>query len=111
MEVSEEMVGNVVVLAAAGRVDSTSSGEFGTHLDAHAGHPADMLLDMAGVEFVSSAGLRVLLMTLKKLRASGRTLALCSLRPPVREVLEITGFNSLLLAYPDRQAALAALER
>ena len=110
MQVSEQVVGNVVVLTAEGRVDSTSSAEFGARLDAHTGQSAHMLLDMAGVEFVSSAGLRVLLMTLKKLRTGGRTLALCNLRPPILEVLEITGFNSLLVVYPDQETALAALQ-
>ena len=110
MQVMEQVADGIVVVSAEGRLDSTTSAMLGARLDPHTTGPARLLLDLHGVEFVSSAGLRVILATLKKLRATGGKLALCRVRPPVQEVLEITGFATLLPSYPAQDAGLKALK-
>ena len=69
---------------------------------------------MAGVRFsdvlyVSSLGVRVVIMAVKRLRAAGGRLAICGLQMPVADVIEISGLNAILEIYPDRASALAAL--
>ncbi|MFC7555609.1 STAS domain-containing protein [Pseudoroseomonas wenyumeiae] len=68
-----------------------------------------LVLDMAGVRFVSSAGLRVLLKLAKAARASGRSFSLCGLQPAVQEVFEIGGFLQIIPTFATPGEATAAL--
>ena len=67
------------------------------------------MVDFSGVDFVSSAGLRVVLTLLKRVKAANGKLALCAVQAPVREVLDITGFTGMLDLHPERAQAVAAL--
>ena len=66
-----------------------------------------VVIDLAGVEYISSAGLRVLLLAAKRLRPPQGSLVLCGLGPSVRTVLELAGFMSLFVVEPGREQALA----
>jgi anti-sigma B factor antagonist len=70
---------------------------------------ARIVLDLADLEYVSSAGLRSVLGALKRAGATGGKLALAAPIPSVLEVFEISGFNTLLAVHPDRASAVAAL--
>ena len=110
MELSEEVHGRVVVVTARGRLDGASSQAFGVRLEKLAAAPEPRLvLDFAGIDFVSSAGLRAVLTVLKRVKAANGRLALCAVQAPVREVLDITGFAGMLDLHPDRPQAIAAL--
>ncbi len=108
MEIGEEKAGEALVIAPFGRVDSVSSGELERHvvgrLDAGARR---VVIDLARVEYISSAGLRVLLIAAKRLKPPQGALALCGLGPSVRTVLELAGFMSLFAVEPGREQALA----
>ncbi len=65
---------------------------------------------MAGVEYVSSAGLRVLLLAAKRLKPPAGALVLCGIGPSVRTVLELAGSVSLFAVEPARPQAIARLE-
>jgi stage II sporulation protein AA (anti-sigma F factor antagonist) len=65
---------------------------------------------MTGVEYISSAGLRVLLLAAKRLKPPQGALVLCGIAPSVRTVLELAGFMSLFAVEPTRPQALARLE-
>ena len=67
------------------------------------------LLDFSGLSYVSSAGLRVVLMAAKRAKQSQGRLVLCGLLPHVREVFEISGFLKILNVVDDSTAALAHL--
>jgi anti-anti-sigma factor len=110
MDVSEQQIGRVWVVTARGRLDGSTSGKFAERVEALvAGNEPRLLVDFAGVEFVSSAGLRVVLALVKKVKAARGALALCGVQPAVREVLEITGFAGMIDIHPERAAGLAAL--
>jgi anti-anti-sigma factor len=110
MDLSEQQVGKVWVVTAKGRLDGASSGAFAQRIDALvSGEAPKLLVDFSGVDFVSSAGLRAVLALVKKVKALKGTFALCAVRPPVREVLDITGFSAMIDIHPERAAALAAL--
>lgn len=109
MDIQEEARDGVLLLTVAGRIDSNSAGELEAVLPPRVQTHDKVLLDLAGVPYVSSAGLRVLLMGAKAARANGHRLALAGLSPSVREVFDISGFSSLFAIEPDVTAGLASL--
>lgn len=109
MKVDEEQLGNVMVLAATGRLDSNTSRAFEEQLLGQVDSRTPYLVvDCAGLDYVSSAGLRVLLKAAKQSKAAKTRLALCALQPQVREVFDISGFSSIFAIHDDRPAAIAA---
>lgn len=109
MEISEESVDGVCVVTARGRLDGQASGPFAERVQALVGADRPkLLIDFAGIDFVTSAGLRAVLSLLKQVKAANGVFALCSVQAPVREVLDITGFAGMINIHPERKAALAA---
>lgn len=110
MQLQEETINDIVVLAPNGRLDSASSPQLGGRLNTLAAVPQGRLvLDLGQVDFVSSAGLRVILAAAKQVRAASGKLVVCAVQPPVREVLDISGFSTLLTILPGRDGALGEL--
>ena len=96
------------IVTIAGRLDGTGAPEVEAHCRAlMEGGDVRQLLDLAEVEYISSAGLRSLLVVAKQIKAAGGVLVLCCLTPMVREVMEISGFDKILTLSADRDAALA----
>ena len=110
MNVQTEHHDGVVVVMPAGRIDSVSAGELEAALAAEpAASARSLLVDLAATEYVSSAGLRVLLKLLKRLSGSGGRLILGGMRDGVRQVFEIAGFLPLFDVAATREEALAKL--
>jgi anti-anti-sigma factor len=110
MEISGEQVGGVSVVTARGRLDGAASGPFADQVQAMIGaERPKLLIDFAGVDFVTSAGLRAVLTILKKVKSMNGAFALCNVQKPVREVLDITGFAGMIDIHSERASALAAL--
>lgn len=108
MKVQQEQHGAVMVVSATGRVDSSTAKTFeNAVIGAIGAGDCQLLLDLGGVDYMSSAGLRVLLMAAKRAKAGGGRFVLCSLNPRVQEVIEIAGFTSVLDIRTDRAGALA----
>ncbi|MBI1208349.1 MAG: anti-sigma factor antagonist [Azospirillum sp.] len=109
MEAIETRHGGTVVIEARGRLDSNTARSFEEKL-LGAIAPADpvMVVDCSQLDYVSSAGLRVLLMAAKRVKAAKGRLALCGLKPHVQEVFDVSGFSSIFVIHPNRAAALAA---
>jgi anti-anti-sigma factor len=108
MDVKATREGNAVVAQAAGRLDSNSATNFEEGLMKIVDSESSIILDMSELSYVSSAGLRVLLMAAKKCKATGRRLALCGLLPEVRMVFEVSGFLALFVIHASRAEAVAA---
>lgn len=108
MQIGEERVDGALVIAPEGRVDSVSAGELErlvvSRID---GGEKRLVLDLSAVEYISSAGLRVLLMAAKRLKAPPAALVLCGMGPGVRTVLELAGFLPLFAVEAGREQALA----
>lgn len=102
--------GAAAVFSLAGRLDVLTSKELREKLMAEieAGN-AKVILDLAGLEYVSSAGLRVLLEARKVLRLKGGTMVLAAVQPFTRTVLTSTGFDTLFTLYGTVEEAQAAL--
>ncbi len=110
MDIGESKAGAVFVLEPTGRLDSANARSFEERvLSALDQGEKTLLIDFDKLDYISSAGLRVLLMGAKRLQQSGGTIALCTLNPSIREVFEISGFLAIFAVHDDRAAALAAM--
>lgn len=110
MNLTQSSIGTSDILAVEGRVDATTSKDLeAAVLGLAANGSGSVVLDFSGVEYISSAGLRVLLIGLKTLTAKQRRLALASLNSDVMDVVRLTGFDKLLNCYDDVDAALNAI--
>ena len=111
MKVRLESLGRISLLHPEGRLDFGSAAGFQRDIEAAltggGTAPAALIVDCTSLEYVSSAGLRVLLQGGRSAQRAGISFALCALRPAVREVFELSGFNRLMGVHPDRAAALA----
>jgi len=96
MQIHETQKGNSVVVSVEGRLDSSNSGDLEKRLlDLLDKGKYDMIVDFSRLDYISSAGLRVLLMAAKRTKAAGGQVALAALNDNVREVFDISGFTSL----------------
>ncbi|MDD4941777.1 MAG: STAS domain-containing protein [Candidatus Omnitrophica bacterium] len=68
-----------------------------------------LVLDLKGCGYVSSAGLRLLLMAAKQVSSRGGTLALSGVCDEIKDVMEMTGFSNFFKSFPDINAAVAAV--
>ena len=111
MELKDERVGEISVVTVTGRLDGGASDAFAARVGGliDGANKPKLLVDFAGVDFVSSAGLRAVLTIIKKIKASGGAFVLCGLQDPVREVLDISGFTPMLRIHGSRTDGLAAL--
>ncbi len=99
------------ILFPQGRLDAAHTPQLEQMLqEALGGNPPALIVDLAQVSYLSSSGLRVLLVAAKRLRRSGGHLLLCCPQPAVARVLRLTGFIEILPVYPTREAALKAAE-
>ncbi|MEX2110613.1 MAG: STAS domain-containing protein [Gemmatimonadaceae bacterium] len=109
MEISTRASNDIRIVVIAGNLDSTTSPAAQKALDAVLAGAKKVALDFAQLDYISSAGLRVLLGAAKQQRASGGTLRIFGLNQSVREVFEISGFSSILAVYPSEADALGAM--
>ncbi len=108
MKMTEEMRGEVLTVRPEGRIDTISSEELGSLLASRLdGALRRLVIDMSGTDYISSAGLRVLLLALKKLRGSGGQLALGGLNPSVKQIFDLAGFSAMFALEPDADRAVA----
>ena len=94
MDIAKKTEGGRTVISVTGRVDTTTAPELDAGLKLEG--TETLTLDLSGVPYMSSAGLRCLLVAQKKMMAGGGSLTIAGLQPAVREVLDITGFSSIL---------------
>ncbi len=107
MTMTIESQGDLAVVVLTGRLDSTNAADTEGRILAQIenGRPR-IVVDASGLEYLSSAGLRVFLVVAKRVKAAGGALALHSLTDHVREVFEISGFVNVLTVCPSREDAL-----
>jgi anti-anti-sigma factor len=107
MTIHEQTESGVVVVSPQGRIDSTTFSILERHLQtvAAAGHTR-VVVDFTGVDYISSAGLRVMLALAKRARDQKGRVALFGLNDGVRQVFDLAGFTSLFTVAPTRSDAL-----
>lgn len=107
MEVVEENIGSVNVFRLDGRLDSNTAPEFEKRIFEYIQNGNDaMVLDFANLDYISSAGLRVILKASKNLQGQQGRIVICEMHDYVREVFEIAGFDTLFPIVPSLKEAL-----
>ena len=112
MQLSVEHKNETVVVAPVGRIDHASADAFATalqpHLERSLTDGALLVLDMNGVDYISSVGLRALMLAGKEAEARSGRIAIARLTPLVREVFAISRFDLLFDVYESIEEAVAA---
>ena len=110
MEITTRTQQDVTLVAFAGSLDSNTSPEAQQALDRIlAGGGGKLVVDFTALDYISSAGLRVLLGAAKRLRGAGGALRLFGLNETVREVFQISGFSTILTVCATEAEALKGL--
>jgi len=107
MDIKREDIGDVTVGVVAGRLDAAGAPSLEVFCREwiQAG-TRKLVLDLSGLDYISSAGLRAILATAKRLQTAGGAIAVCGLSGVVREVFTISGFDALLPVAEDRAKAV-----
>ena len=97
MEIVEESKDDVSIFSLKGRLDSNTSAKLESRIaQALESGFKNMIINFENLEYISSAGLRVILKTTKDLRRKDGKILLCSMQDYVKEVFEIAGFDTFL---------------
>jgi anti-sigma B factor antagonist/stage II sporulation protein AA (anti-sigma F factor antagonist) len=104
----------VLLTRPAGNIDQASADDFLAALRAALascqGDGSALLVDFAEVDYISSVGLRALMLTAREAKAAGVALAVAALKPLVQEIFQISRFDMVVTVQPTVAAAIAALQ-
>jgi anti-anti-sigma factor len=110
MNLEQDTLGSLHIMRIAGRLDSVSAPELEAAVTtAIDGGARTLVFDFNQLDYISSAGLRVVLVAGKRLRVEKGKLALAGLKPAVQEVFDMSGFLALFTHAPTVDDALAKL--
>ena len=110
MEIEERTEGTAVVVSLNGRLDGASGPDLEARIAAIVERgDVRVVLECGQMAYVSSAGLRVLLISARKCQQGGGKLAIAALQPECRSVMEMSGFLSIIECHETNEAALAAV--
>lgn len=109
MNIETNQTGNFAVVAVSGRIDSSNAKDLDEGLAAVIDEGANQLVvDCSDLSYMSSAGLRALLIAIKKTNGAGGALALAQVASHILEVLEVSGFTRLAKVYDTVEEARAS---
>ena len=107
MEINEQLTDNCVILGISGRLDTTNYTMLEKKMMEIIDNARDkILVDCSRMDYISSSGLRILLMALKKITQMKGKFVLCGLQENIQEIFEISGFTSIFEIHPSREEAL-----
>ena len=109
MEIQDKQVDGVTVLSLKGSIDAVTAPKVTEFIQGQiAKGNIKLVADLSGVDYTSSAGLRVLLGAIKETRAQGGDIRLTGVQPDVQKVLNLSGFTNILKIFDDLDAAVAS---
>jgi anti-anti-sigma factor len=107
MEISSRKEKDVLIVSVKGRMDAVTVQEFDTQVPAFIAEGATvLLLTLDALEYISSAGLRSILAAAKQLKAKGGEILFAGLKGPVKDVFDISGFDTIFKIFPSEEEAL-----
>ena len=111
MELEFERTDGLVVVTSCLRVDGSNAREF-EHALREIIQDGDraLVLDFEPLTYISSAGLRAILLTAKNLQKSGTGFGICTMGPQIREIFAISGFDKIISIYETNTEAVASLK-
>ncbi len=109
MEIQDRQMGNVTILSLKGSIDAMMAPKITEFIQGQvAKGNINLVGDLAGVDYTSSAGLRVLLGAIKDTRSQGGDLRLTGVQPDVLKVLTLSGFTNILKMFDSVDEAVAS---
>jgi len=113
MEVSLREESGLNVIGVEGRIDHANSGGFAEALEPYLADCNEdtppLVFDLSKVDYISSAGLRILMMTARRIKAQNGKFGVASIQPVVQEVFTISKFHLVLPCFNDLEAARQSL--
>jgi anti-anti-sigma factor len=107
MDIMLNQLGETTVVSISGSIDALTAPDVMNFLHSKiAGGQHRLVLDLSRVDFMSSAGLRVILAALKSSRQEGGDLRLAAAQPGVEKILKMSGFTNILKAFPSVDEAV-----
>ena len=95
MIINKKQDGSALVVALEGRLDTTTAPELERELKNSLDGVTDLTLDLAKLDYISSAGLRVLLAAQKAMTKQGK-MKICNVNETIMEIFDVTGFSEIL---------------
>ena len=95
MKITKELNGTTLTMKVSGRLDASNAQELTNELNASLGGVKELIFDFGGMQYVASAGLRVLLTAQKRMNKQGK-MKIRNVDDGVMEVFEMTGFADLM---------------
>lgn len=96
MKITKERDGEKLTVMLSGRLDTTTAPQLQEVVDGELNGILYLKIDMESLEYVSSAGLRILLSTGKKMKAADRTMIITGANEEIKKAFKITGFDTIL---------------
>jgi len=109
LDIESRQENGIEVVAIEGKLSTTTAREAELHLnDVTASGVINIVLNLEGVDFIASTGLRVILATGKKAGAAEGKLVVCGLNPTVKDVFRMSGFSTMFEVFETEEEALGA---
>ena len=110
MEITTENKGGALIARAEGRIDGANARDFESAVQAAISEwEGSVIIDCGNLSYISSAGLRAILLIAKTLGKRKVKFALCSLSAPIAGIFQISGFDQIISTHPSQDEALAAV--
>ena len=97
MDIKKTKQDDTLTISLAGRLDTITQEELATSLESvFAADKANLVFDIEALDYISSAGLRVLLTAQKKVNALGSNMKITGAKPDIKEIFDMTGFSDIM---------------
>ena len=111
LTIDGERKSGTLIARASGRIDGSNAREFQDALETFLENEvSSLVLDLENLSYISSAGLRVILLVSKKLQRASAKFGVCSLSDSISEVFQISGFDKIIQTYRTQSDALSAIK-
>ncbi|MDE8349715.1 MAG: STAS domain-containing protein [Acidocella sp.] len=107
--VIEDLAGGITKVVITGRIDIAGAADIDMPMSIVGGSRRNVVIDLSGVDFMASLGLRSIVLSGKAIMSKGGKVALLSPQPAVEEVITTSGIDELIAIYTDEAAAIAAV--
>ncbi len=112
MEIGARKEENVLVVTVGGRMDAVTAPDYEKWVKKWiSSGEINLLIDLGHLDYISSAGLRAILVTSKDLNSRGGRQCFCSLQPAVKEIFDLSGFSGILDIHDHHDAAMASMSK
>jgi len=106
MEIKHINTGNILYVEVVGNIDALNNAKFEDFFNQKTDNIENhIVIDCKELDFINSSGLRILIMSLKKMKKSGKELLLCNLQNNIKDVFTYSGFDKLFDISLNKEAA------